>query len=154
MFLYNGKRFDANAPFTGSDGTQYPAGWFVTPVHREALGVVEVVEQTRPDDRFYWVQDNGDGTYTSSPKDLDDLKANQIKTVKNIAGSYLAQTDWKVIRSYDMGIALDQETKDARQAIRDRSNELETAINAAATVEELIDVNISTGWVQDDGVNS
>jgi hypothetical protein len=154
MFLYNGKRFDANAPFTGPDGTQYPAGWFVTPEHREALGVVEVVEQTRPDDRFYWVQDNGDGTYTSSPKDLDDLKANQIKTVKNIAGSYLAQTDWKVIRSYDMGIALDQETKDARQAIRDRSNELETAINAAATVEELIDVNISTGWVQDDGVNS
>ena len=151
MFLYNDKRFDANAPFTGPDGTQYPAGWFVTPEHREALGVVEVVEQTRPDDRFYWVQDNGDGTYTSSPKDLDDLKANQIKTVKNIAGSYLAQTDWKVIRSYDMGIALDQETKDARQSIRDRSNELETAINAVSTVEELIDVNISTGWVQDDG---
>jgi hypothetical protein len=154
MFLYNGTPFDARAPFTGPDGTQYPAGWFVTPEHREALGITEVSEQTRPDDRFYWVTDNGDGTYTSTPKDLTTLKADQITAVKSIAASYLAQTDWKVIRSYDTSVALDQETKDARQAIRDRSNELETAINATTTVEQLIAVNISTGWVQENGITN
>ena len=146
MFLYNGNRFNINEPFTGPDGTQYPAGWFLNPEHRTAIGIVEVTEETRPDDRFYWVTDNGDGTFTSTPKDLDNLKAMQVTKIKNQAGSILAQTDWKVIRAYETGTTIDTELASFRQSIREHSNDLESQINGTTTVEELIAVNISEGW--------
>jgi hypothetical protein len=39
---------------------------------KEAIGITEVAQEARPDDRFYWVKDNDDGTFTSSPKLLND----------------------------------------------------------------------------------
>jgi hypothetical protein len=73
MFLLDGKRLQPGTPFTHGD-LQYPANWLqlATSAEKEALGITEVAEQTRPDDRFYWVQDNNDGTFTSNPKLLED----------------------------------------------------------------------------------
>lgn len=73
MFLLNNKVLQPGVPFT-QDGIQYPANWLnlSTLEEKEAIGITEVAQDTRPDDRFYWVQDNNDGTFTSSSKLLND----------------------------------------------------------------------------------
>ena len=73
MFLLDGKRLTPGVAFTHGD-IQYPANWltFASPEEREAIGIVEIAESVRPNDEFYWVTDNNDGTYTSTPKLLDD----------------------------------------------------------------------------------
>ena len=73
MFLLNNKVLQPGTPFT-QNGIQYPANWLnlSSLEEKEAIGITEIAQQARPDDRFYWVQDNNDGTFTSSPKLLND----------------------------------------------------------------------------------
>lgn len=50
------------------------------------LGITEVPDPVRPDDRFYWVTQNEDGTYTATPKDrsiTDGLVWEQIKVKRD-----------------------------------------------------------------------
>jgi hypothetical protein len=73
MFLLNNKVLQPGTPFT-QNGIQYPANWLnlSSLEEKEAIGITEVAQEARPDDRFYWVQDNNDGTFTSNPKLLND----------------------------------------------------------------------------------
>jgi len=73
MFLLDGKRLPQDTPFT-QNGIQYPANWLnlSSLEEKESIGITEVAQEQRPDDRFYWIQDNNDGTFTSSPKILND----------------------------------------------------------------------------------
>ena len=73
MFLLNNKVLQPGTSFT-QNGIQYPANWLnpSSLEEKEAIGITEVAQETRPDDRFYWVQDNNDGTFTSNPKLLND----------------------------------------------------------------------------------
>lgn len=75
MLLLNGNKFNPNAPFE-VDGVQYPSNWFSTASAEEktALGISEVPDAVRPDDRFFYVEENADGSYTSTPKDLTPIK--------------------------------------------------------------------------------
>jgi len=138
MFLLNGVSLPIDMPFE-SNGIKYPANWLrlASPEEREAIGITEVVEQPRPDDRYYWVTDNGDGTFTATPKDLDGLKAAAIAQVKAIAGSMLAATDWKVVRAAEGAKPCDPDTLAARAAIRAASDANEAAVVACTTVEDL-----------------
>ena len=73
MFLLNNKVLQPGVPFT-QNGIQYPANWLnlTSLEEKETIGITEVAQEQRPDDRFYWVQDNNDGTFTSNPKILND----------------------------------------------------------------------------------
>jgi hypothetical protein len=54
-----------------TNGIQHPANWHVwTRQEKEAIGMVEIIEQTPPDSRFYNWSQNPDGTITSTPKEL------------------------------------------------------------------------------------
>jgi hypothetical protein len=55
----------------------------------------------------------------------------------------LSATDWKVIRAAEGGPAVDTDTTAKRTAIRTKSNELETAITACTTVEQLASLDLS-----------
>jgi hypothetical protein len=138
MFLFNGTPLPMDMPFE-ADGTKYPANWLrlASPEEREAIGVTEIEEQQRPDDRYYWVTDNGDGTYTATPKDLDGLKAAVITQIKATAGAMLAATDWKIVRAAEGGKPCDPDTLAARAAIRKLSDANEASVVACKTVEEL-----------------
>lgn len=46
------------------------------------------IQNTRPDDRFYWVQDLPDGTFDVTPKQLDDVEEN------NPDGTPMYQMAW------------------------------------------------------------
>ena len=143
MFLLNGKTLAVDTAFT-HNGIQYPANWLrlSTADEKSAIGITEVPDPVRADDRFYW------GGDINNPKALEDkteedgsvtkgLKSQFIAQVKAQAGSLLNATDWKVIRASEGGKALDDETKAERVAIRTKSDEFEAQIKACKTVEEL-----------------
>ena len=133
MFLINGSPLPVGVPFQDAEGNQYPQNWLnlSTAEEKAAIGITEVPDPVRADDRFYW---NGD---VNTPKDIDQVKAMLITQSKSMAGSLLSQTDWKIIRAAETGVAASAEVLAERAAIRTASNDNETAINACTTVDEL-----------------
>ena len=121
-----------DTPFTHND-IQYPANWIrlATEEDKAAIGLVWEADPVRADDRFYW---NGD---VNNPKDIDQVKAMLIAQSKATAGSMLSQSDWKIIRATETGVAASAETLAERAAIRTASNDNETAINACTSVDQL-----------------
>jgi hypothetical protein len=136
-------------------------------------------DEIRPDDRYYWVTANENGSYTATPKALEDreevdqdgnpmyvkvlgevdgkpamvdstkrlvtkgLKSNHIAQVKQTANSILAQTDWMVIRKAERNVDIPADTVAYRAAVVAKATEIETAISAVTSVEELIALNLS-----------
>jgi hypothetical protein len=121
-----------DTPFTHND-IQYPSNWLrlATEEDKAAIGLVWEADPVRADDRFYW---DGD---INNPKDIDQVKAMLIAQSKATAGSMLSQSDWKIIRATETGVAASAEVLAERAAIRTASNDNETAINACTTVDQL-----------------
>jgi hypothetical protein len=152
--LANGQLVGEFQAFTFNE-IQYPENWISlsSQQERQALGLQEYQEQQRPDDRFYFVTDNGDGTYSTVAKELEDgaeyvdlrgvtrrvqgLKSQMIAQVKATAGSMLAVTDWKVVRASEGVKAVDADTLAERAAIRTASDANEAAITACTSVTQL-----------------
>lgn len=130
MFMLNDKPLALDTPFTHND-VQYPANWLrmTTLEEKQAIGITEVSDPVAYDDRYYWGPNN--------PKDLDQCKANLTVQIKQIAGSLLAPTDWKVVRFAETGQSIGSDATDYRAAVRTASNTNEAAVSACTTVDEL-----------------
>jgi hypothetical protein len=160
MFLLDGKRLTPGSAFE-HNGIQYPANWLnlASLEEKEAIGIEEITQQTRPNDEYYWVTDNNDGTFSSTAKPLNDvtendvtskgLKSNKIAQIKSTANALLKNTDWMVIRKAERDVAIPSATVTYRAAVITEATRLETAINAATTVEGLITVVQSANWPQE-----
>lgn len=145
MFLLDGKVLQLDTPFE-HDGTSYPANWLrlATPEERAAIGITEVVEQPRPDDRFYFVSGpNLDGSWTTSPKDIDQIKTMLLAQIKQTTASLLASTDYKYIRKMETGQEIDAVTVQKRTDIRAAKDANEKLVNDAVTVDELSTLSFS-----------
>ena len=72
------------------------------------------------------------------------IEKNQIKAQ---AGNHLQSTDWYVVRLAESETAIPANVSTYRAAVRTKSNEMETAINNAATIEalEALFIYINTG---------
>lgn len=172
MFLLNGQPLQLDTAFV-ADGISYPSNWLrlSTEAEKVAIGITEVADAVRADDRFYW---NGD---INLPKNLNDveevdedgiaiyvqeynpvteqmenttkrlvtkgLKSNFIAQVKQTAGSILAQTDWMIIRKAERDVAIPADVVAYRASVVAKADELESAISAVTTVEELASLNLS-----------
>lgn len=97
MYLYQNLKFDPSIQRTVGD-TQYPAGWFLDPLERARIGVVEVTDPVRPDDELFTSFENPDGSYTATPRTAEDLatrhvaaRAAFIVQVKAEAGAFTQQ---------------------------------------------------------------
>jgi hypothetical protein len=114
-------------------------------------------DEVRPDDNYYWVTQNEDGSYTGIPKELEDktetdadgktyttkgLKSNRIAQVKQNANITLSYTDWVVIRKVERNVDIPADIATYRAAVVAWANTTETAITAATTVEELKAINL------------
>ena len=158
MFLLNGKPLAVDMPFT-VDGIQYPSNWLRLSSldEKQAIGITEVPDQMRADDRFYW---NGD---INNPKALDDvietsqdgktsttkgLKSVFTDQVRNTCYTLLLQSDWAVIRKSERGIEIPVEIAEKRTRYLETLNHLELAISLVTTVEELAALNLSFELVQ------
>jgi hypothetical protein len=139
MFLLNDKPIGLDTAFTTENGTQYPSNWIrlASPEERAAIGITEVADAVRADDRFYW---NGDA---SLPKDIDQIKTMLIAQVKQTAGSLLAATDWRITRAAEGVKPVDVDTLAERSAIRAASDSNEAAIAACTSVEALASLKIN-----------
>jgi hypothetical protein len=139
--------------FTIGD-TQYPSNWvnLSTPEEKQALGMVDVVYGTRPDDRYYWVTEsapviaNGvvEINYTSASKDLDVLKKGAIEQVNAQAYSLLAPTDYMSIKALETNTTILDTWKTWRESIRTTALNAKTAINASTDIESLITASTVT----------
>ena len=102
------------------------------------LGFTKVVPQARPDDRFYIVnQINADGSYTSTPRDLDQLKLSFIMQQKTTAKQILSESDWYVIRAMESDAGIPDDFRNYRVSVRAASSLRCAEIFAAETVEAL-----------------
>jgi hypothetical protein len=140
---------------------------------KSAIGLVWEADAVRADDRFYWdgninnpkaledkeeVDENGNplyvkvlGTVDGKPAMVDSterlvtkgLKSNFISQVKSSAGSILAQTDWMVIRKAERNVDIPSSVATYRASVVAKATELETAISAVTTVEQLIALDMS-----------
>ena len=147
MLLLNGKLISPDTAFTYAD-IQYPANWLrhASADEKAAIGISEVVEQPRPDERFFWVTDNGDGTFSATPKDLDSKKAEMIEAMRLSARTILAVTDWKIVRRAENGTPVDVETLVYRDAVRSAFGKSEAEINACLDIPALS--ALSFNWPQ------
>jgi hypothetical protein len=171
-FLINGKPLAVDTPFTDAEGNQYPANWLRLASLKEktAIGIAEVADvDMNFDNRFYWAKDlpkaledklevKEDGTplmvqvYDPATKSMIDtdkqvvtkgLKSNFISQVKQSAGSILSQTDWMVIRKAERNVDIPASVVAYRAEVVAKADELEAAIGAVTTVEELAALNLS-----------
>ena len=177
MFMLNNNHLPVGRAFV-HDGIQYPANWLrlASAAEKAAIGITEVADPVRADDRFYW---NGD---INLPKELNDreevdaegnpmwvqvlgvvdgepamvdsderlvtkgLKSQWIAQVKDTAGKMLAATDWMVIRKAERDVAIPADVVAKRAAILAEAERLETAIAACDNVEALIAVVQNQNW--------
>jgi len=136
-------------------------------------------DEIRPDDRYYWVTENENGSFSKIAKELEDreevdqdgnpmyvkvlgmvdgkpamvnsaerlvtkgLKSTTIAQIKQTAGLILSQTDWMVIRKFERSIDIPADTATYRAAVVAKTAELESAISAVTSVEELMALNLS-----------
>lgn len=153
MFLFKGNVLELDIPFT-DNGIQYPANWLrlASQEERAAIGIEEVPDPIRADDRFYM---NGD---INLPRPLEDqtitpeegdpyiqpgLKSEFINNIKNRANVLLSATDWKIVRAAETSSRIDSSVLAARAAIREACNQNEQAIIACTNVAELAALNFT-----------
>lgn len=80
-------------------------------------------------------KDAEDITWSES---LSELKERRINNFKSQIGSKLAETDWYIIRNADNGTEVPTEVSEARQALRDQSDSVESEINALTTKKKVM----------------
>jgi hypothetical protein len=175
MFMLNNNPLPVGRAFV-HDGIQYPANWLrlASAAEKAAIGITEVADPVRADDRFYW---NGD---VNNPKELADreevdaegnpmwvqvydaatesmvdsderlvskgLKSQWIAQVKDTAGKMLAATDWMVIRKAERDVSIPADVVAKRAAILAEADRLEAAITAANDINAFIAVVSDQRW--------
>lgn len=140
---------------------------------KSAIGMTWEADAVRYDDRYYWNGDinnpkaledkeesDADGNpmyvkvlgtvdgkpamvYSTERLVTKGLKSNFIAQIKHTAGSILTQTDWMVIRKAERNVALPTAIANYRASIVSKADNLETAISAVTTVEQLIALDLS-----------
>jgi hypothetical protein len=140
---------------------------------KSAIGMTWEADAVRADDRFYWdgninnpkaledkleVDQDGNpmyvkvlGTVDGKPAMVDSterlitkgLKSNFISQIKYTAGTILANTDWMVIRKAERNVDIPTSVATYRASVVTKATELETAISAVTTVEQLIALDLS-----------
>ena len=115
--------FKSLAVVFGPDGGQTNNAKVDEPLFDEGgqkLFIRKVVQQAKPDDKFYYSSYNIDGSWTSTAKNLDDvtetilgedvttlgLKSQWIARTKKTANSLLAPTDWQVVAKAERDLSL------------------------------------------------
>ena len=146
MFLLNGSPLQIDVAFT-HDGIKYPANWLrlASQADRDAIGITEVADPVRPDDRFYYVDGNNHGV----PKDLVDLKKTWTAQVDQTAYTLLQPSDWMVVRKQEVGTDIPADWLTYRAAVRTAATTHKAALTGAADIDAFVSVATSLVWPLD-----
>ena len=129
MFMLDQRILPLDTPFEHND-IQYPAKWLrlTSMEEKTAIGITEVPDPIRADDRFYW-----DGDITN-PKPVEMIRNMLIEQIRQTAYTMLLPTDWLIVRQFETGQEPSQSDLNKRAAIRTAHESNLLAINAAADV--------------------
>lgn len=135
MFVLDGKPLSPDRAFKHL-GRSYPANWLrlSTLAEKEAIGITEVPDPPRWDQRFYFGYDQ-DGKLI--PKDHAELVKLWIANTRQTANTLLSPTDWQVVREADNGTAMDPAWKSWRESVRLAANEKVLHIGTTNDTPEL-----------------
>ena len=161
MWKYNNKSIRPGKSWRDDNGVLHPGNWNIwSAEHKASMGIIEIIPETPPDSRLYNWSMNKDGTINSKAKELDDsgsgdskvlgLKSDLKNKVKNQQGSLLDQTDWVVVRKADIDKEVPTNIKTWRDAIRVRATEMENAIDATSSVDDIVKLWV-TNKVDEEG---
>ena len=142
MFLLNNLPLPTDTPFE-INGTQYPANWLrLTSIEeKNAIGITEVADPVRWDDRFYWGVDN--------PKDLTQLKATWTNWANDTVWNLLQKTDYMDFRHLsDTGYTAPTAWVTWRASIREQLKTVKSNI-ASATDVPTLKTAIAVTWTPD-----
>lgn len=148
MYVYNGQQLLLDQAFTIGD-VNYAPNWLrnSTPQERSELGINEIIFQERPDDRFYWVTSNIDGSFDATPKDLAATKTVFLSQINQTAHTILVSTDYMDFRHFnDSTYTAPAEWLSYRTAVRSYVRTIKAAINAATDIPSLITVVSGLQW--------
>ena len=152
MFLLDGKQLRPGRPFTGTDGTQYPANWLqlTSLEEKEAIGITEVPDP-QPFDRTFYTGRDADGNLI--PRQLEDdgpdpvsgittigLKTQWKKQQDETAYNLLAPTDWYVVRKTETDEAIPVGITSFRSEVRIVCENRKVAIGVATDVPSLVGI--------------
>ena len=144
MWKYNGRSIRPGKSWRDDNGVLHPGNWNIwSAEYKDSMGIIEIIPETPPDSRLYNWSMNKDGTINSIAKDLNDsgkvlgLKSTLKNEVKKQQGSLLDQTDWVIIRKADIDKEVPINIKTWRDAIRVKATEMENAIDAASSVDDI-----------------
>ena len=115
-----------------------------SPEEKAAIGITEIPEKPRPDDRFYWVDADNNGV----PKDLTQLQAQWSQQIDQAAYSMLQPTDWYVTRKMESNVSVPASVTALRSNVRAYANQAKANIGNVAVVEDLITVVTTLSWPQ------
>ena len=156
MWKYGNKTIDPGKGWIDDNKVRHPSNWQIWSTEEKAkYNIKEIIEDTPPDYRLYtWLMDSN-GKITSTAKALDDsgsgknkvlgVKSTLKEVIKAEQGSLLFQTDWVYIRHYDTGTDVPANIETWRNAIRIKVTEMEDAIDACSSVEDIAKL-----WVEYD----
>ena len=157
MWKYNGRSIRPGKSWRDDNGVLHPGNWNIWSAdYKASMGIIEIIPETPPDSRLYNWSMNKDGTINSIAKDLNDsgkvlgLKSTLKNEVKRQQGSFLDQTDWFIIRKADTGKEVPTIIKTWRDAIRVKATEMENAIDAASSVDDIANLWV-TNKADDEG---
>ena len=129
MFLLNNIKVHQDIQRTIGD-VQYPAGWFKNAEERAKVGMIEVPDPVRPDDRLFTSIENLDGSYTATARTSDDIAAydaakdaEQAKNIRQTRDDKLKECDWIVIKNLELNANIPGVWEVYRQALRDVPNQ-------------------------------
>ena len=130
-------------PLTIGD-IQYPRNIFTrwSKAELKAIGIMPYAE-TSVDNRYKYSgkvsytigADEVSGTYATTDKDHELLKLEMLDKTKKMASSILVRDDWMAIREAEGGTAMPDNVKAYRVAVREESNDKETAIKALGDLD-------------------
>jgi len=162
MFLLDGKQLRPGRPFTGTDGTQYPANWLqlTTLEEKEAIGITEVPDPTPVDNRFYWDHDLPKRLEDEPAVDEDDnpvLDENGVQVINTglktqwkskqdqTAYTLLSPNDWYITRNAETGAAIPVGITSFRTEVRSVCAERQDMIVATTSVPQLASLVTGAG---------
>lgn len=143
MFMLDQRILPLDTPFE-HNGIQYPANWLrlASMEEKTAIGIIEVPDPVRADDRFYW-----DGNI-NNPKPVEMIRNMLIEQIRQTAYTMLLPTDWLIVRQFETGQEPSQSDLDKRAAIRTAHGSNLSAINAAADVAAMAALQFT--WPMED----
>lgn len=130
-------------------GIQYPAQWLqqATPEQKAEMGIVDVVYGQQANQQYYWVTQDApvynaqtntvNITFTATPKDLSQLKVQQVAQINQTAYTILLPSDWMVVKAIETQGTVAPDWNTWRQSIRTTADTSRAAVEACTTVDEL-----------------